>query len=231
MALGTKALSYRDENQKKFSHWIVGGDGWAYDIGYGGLDHVLASGEDVNIFVLDTEVYSNTGGQVSKATPTAAVAQFATFGKEQKKKDLAAIAMSYESVYVAQIAMGADYAQTLRAMLEAESYPGPSLIIAYAPCINHGIAGGLQNGLKTQKSAVECGYWNLFRFDPRREESGENPLILDSAEPAPTLEDFLSTEIRFGILKKTDPERAEKLFHKLERQIKKRYERLKLFSS
>lgn len=231
MALGTKALSYRDENQKKFSHWIVGGDGWAYDIGYGGLDHVLASGEDVNIFVLDTEVYSNTGGQVSKATPTAAVAQFATFGKEQKKKDLAAIAMSYESVYVAQIAMGADYAQTLRAMLEAESYPGPSLIIAYAPCINHGIAGGLQNGLKTQKSAVECGYWNLFRFDPRREESGENPLILDSAEPAPTLEDFLSTEIRFGILKKTDPERAEELFHKLERQIKKRYERLKLFSS
>lgn len=231
MALGTKALSYQGENHKEASHWIIGGDGWAYDIGYGGLDHVLASGADVNIFVLDTEVYSNTGGQVSKATPTAAVAQFATFGKEQKKKDLAAIAMSYESVYVAQIAMGADYNQTLHAMLEAESYPGTSLIIAYAPCINHGIAGGLQNGLKTQKWAVECGYWNLFRFDPRREEAGENPLILDSPEPLPTLEEFLNTEIRFGVLKKSDPERAERLFRKLEQQIKKRYERLKMFSS
>ncbi len=231
MALGTKVLNYHKESGKKPSHWIIGGDGWAYDIGYGGLDHVLASGEDVNIFVLDTEVYSNTGGQVSKATPTAAVAQFATFGKEQKKKNLAAIAMSYESVYVAQIAMGADYNQMLQAMLEAESFPGTSLIIAYAPCINHGIAGGLQNGLKTQKWAVECGYWNLFRYDPRREESEEKPLILDSPEPLPTLEEFLNTELRFKVLKKTNPERAEQLFLKLDQQIKKRYERLKRFSN
>ncbi len=231
MALGTKALAYRNENGKSPSHWIVGGDGWAYDIGYGGLDHVLASGENVNIFVLDTEVYSNTGGQVSKATSMAAVAQFATFGKEQKKKDLAAMAMCYEDVYVAQIAMGADYNQTLRAILEAESYPGPSLIIAYAPCINHGMAGGLQNGLKAQKWAVESGYWNLFRFDPRREELGENPLILDSPEPVLSLEDFLNTEVRFQVLKKTDPERAVQLFHKLENQVKKKYQKLKRLSS
>lgn len=231
MALGTKVLDYQKENKEKHSHWIVGGDGWAYDIGYGGLDHVLASGEDVNIFVLDTEVYSNTGGQVSKATSMAAVAQFATFGKEQKKKDLAAMAMCYEDVYVAQIAMGADYNQTLRAIIEAESYPGPSLIIAYAPCINHGMAGGLQNGLKAQKWAVESGYWNLFRFDPRREEIGENPLVLDSPEPVLSLEDFLKTEVRFQVLKKTDPERAVQLFHKLETQVKKRYQRLKMLSS
>lgn len=231
MALGTKALNYEKNDKEKPSHWIIGGDGWAYDIGYGGLDHVLASGEDINIFILDTEVYSNTGGQVSKATSTAAVAQFAAFGKEQKKKDLAAIAMCYEDVYVAQIAMGADYNQTLRAMVEAESYPGPSLIIAYAPCINHGIAGGLQNGLKAQKWAVESGYWNLFRFDPRREKQGERPLTLDSAEPVLSLEDFLKTEIRFRVLQKTNPERAAQLFTKLEKQVKKRYERLKMFSN
>ncbi len=227
MALGTKALSYLDDRKEKKSQWIIGGDGWAYDIGYGGLDHVLASGADVNIFVLDTEVYSNTGGQISKATPTGAVAQFAAFGKERKKKDLAALAMCYDEVYVAQIAMGADYNQTLKAMLEAESYPGPSLIIAYAPCINHGMEGGLQNGLKAQKWAVESGYWNLFRFDPRRAAAGESPLMLDSSEPTLELKDFLETEVRFKVLEKTDKERAEFLFEKLQKQALARYRELK----
>lgn len=227
MALGTKALKYLRPEGEARSHWIVGGDGWAYDIGYGGLDHILASGENVNILVLDTEVYSNTGGQVSKATPTGAVAQFATHGKERKKKDLAALAMCYDEVYVAQIAMGADYNQTLKAMLEAESYPGPSLIIAYAPCINHGVVGGLQNGLKAQKWAVECGYWILFRYDPRRAEQGKEPLILDSTEPMLDLKDFLETEVRFCVLEKTDKERAAHLYKKLQKQVQERYQGLK----
>ena len=165
----------------KKSIWIIGGDGWAYDIGYGGLDHVLASGADVNVLVLDTEVYSNTGGQASKSTPTGAVAKFASAGKRTRKKDLGMMAMSYGYVYVATVAMGANRNQLIRAMIEAESYDGPSLIIAYSPCINHGI--DMSRSVEESKQAVECGYWNLYRFDPRKEDAGENPFTLDSKEP------------------------------------------------
>ncbi len=165
------------------SIWAFGGDGWAYDIGYGGVDHVLASGENVNILVLDTEVYSNTGGQASKATNTGAVAQFAAAGKSVAKKDLAAIAMQYGNVYVAQVAMGADYSQTLRALLEAESYPGTSIVIAYAPCISHGIKIGMNNTMLEMSAAVQAGYWHLFRYDPRRLEKGRIPFQLDSPGP------------------------------------------------
>lgn len=229
MLLGNKATEYLNEDVQEKSHWIIGGDGWAYDIGFGGLDHVLASGENINILVLDTEVYSNTGGQVSKATQTGAVAQFAAYGKEKKKKDLAAIAMSYEDVYVAQVAMGADYQQTLKAMAEAEEYSGTSLIIAYAPCINHGIAGGLQNGLRAEKWAVESGYWNLFRYHPG-ESGSKASFSLDSSEPTMKLEDFLNTEIRFKVLQKTEPERAEKLYRLLQEQVMGKYKRLQLLT-
>ena len=173
------------------SVWAFGGDGWAYDIGYGGVDHVLASGENINILVLDTEVYSNTGGQASKATNTGAVAQFAAAGKAVQKKDLAAIAMQYGNVYVAQVAMGADYSQTLRALLEAESYPGTSIIIAYAPCISHGIKIGMNNTMLEMKAAVQAGYWHLFRYDPRRKEKGRNPFQLDSPAPIMDYQEFL----------------------------------------
>jgi pyruvate-ferredoxin/flavodoxin oxidoreductase len=162
--------------------WIFGGDGWAYDIGFGGLDHVIASGDDVNILVMDTEVYSNTGGQSSKATPTAAVAKFAASGKKIKKKDLGMIAMSYGYVYVAQVSMGANHAQYLKAVQEAEAYPGPSLIIAYSPCINHGLRAGMGKSQLEAKLAVECGYWSLFRYNPLLEDEGKNPFILDSKE-------------------------------------------------
>lgn len=208
----------------KRSHWIFGGDGWAYDIGYGGVDHVLASGEDVNILVFDTEVYSNTGGQSSKATPTAAIAKFAASGKKTKKKDLGAMAMTYGYVYVAQIAMGADKNQTLKAIAEAEAYPGPSLIIAYAPCINHGLKAGMGCSQLEEKKAVDCGYWGLYRFNPELKEAGKNPFSLDSKEPTANFKDFLMGEVRYASLAKQFPEDAEALFAKTEQDAKERLE-------
>ncbi len=218
-------LKNKDFASKK-SQWILGGDGWAYDIGFGGLDHVLASGADVNILVFDTEVYSNTGGQSSKATQTGAIAQFAAAGKEIKKKDLAGIAMSYGYVYVAQIAQGADYNQCIKAFVEAESYPGPSIIIAYAPCISHGIKGGMTVAQTEEKNAVLSGYWNLFRFDPRLEEEGKNPFQLDSKAPSTSYQDFLKNEVRYNRLARTNPERAKELFEAAEKEALKRYEAL-----
>lgn len=211
-------LQNREYVSKK-SHWILGGDGWAYDIGYGGLDHVLASNENINILVFDTEVYSNTGGQSSKATPTSAVAQFASGGKETAKKDLGAIAMAYGYVYVAQISLGANMNQTIKAIVEAESYPGPSIIIAYAPCINHGIAGGMRNGLLSQKQAVESGYWTLYRYDPRKIGQGLNPFQLDSKETTMELQEFVQSQVRFRVLEKADKERYELLYKKLEKEV------------
>ncbi|HDK7189102.1 TPA: pyruvate:ferredoxin (flavodoxin) oxidoreductase [Clostridium botulinum] len=211
----------------KRSHWIFGGDGWAYDIGYGGVDHVLASGEDVNILVFDTEVYSNTGGQSSKATPTAAIAKFAASGKKTKKKDLGAMAMTYGYVYVAQIAMGADKNQTLKAIAEAEAYPGPSLIIAYAPCINHGLKAGMGCSQLEEKKAVDCGYWGLYRFNPELKEAGKNPFSLDSKEPTANFKDFLMGEVRYASLAKQFPKDAEALFAKTEQDAKERLENYK----
>ena len=208
----------------KKSQWIFGGDGWAYDIGFGGVDHVLASGEDINVMVFDTEVYSNTGGQSSKATKTGATAQFAAGGKETKKKDLAGIAMSYGYVYVAQIAMGADFNQTVKAIAEAEAYPGPSLIIAYAPCINHGIKKGMSKAQTEEALAVECGYWNNFRFNPAAEGA---KFTLDSKEPTGDYQAFLDGEVRYNALKRANPEKAEKLFAKNEAEAKERYAYLK----
>ena len=209
----------------KKSQWIFGGDGWAYDIGFGGVDHVLASGEDINIMVFDTEVYSNTGGQASKATKTGATAQFAAGGKETKKKDLAGIAMSYGYVYVAQIAMGADYNQTVKAIAEAEAYPGPSLIIAYAPCINHGIKKGMSKAQTEEQLAVECGYWNNFRFNPAAEGA---KFTLDSKEPKKEgYQEFLDGEVRYNALKRANPEKAQRLFTKNEQEAMERYEYLK----
>ena len=218
-------LKNKDFAAKK-SQWIFGGDGWAYDIGFGGVDHVLASNQDVNIFVFDTEVYSNTGGQSSKATPTGAIAQFAAAGKDVKKKDLAAIAMSYGYVYVAQIAQGADYNQCVKAIAEAEAYPGPSLIIAYAPCINHGIKGGMKNAQTEEKNAVQSGYWHLFRFDPRLAEEGKNPFQLDSKAPTLNYQDFIKNEVRYNSLLRANPERAAELFAKAEKDAAKKYEHL-----
>ena len=210
----------------KKSVWIIGGDGWAYDIGYGGLDHVLASGEDVNVLVLDTEVYSNTGGQASKATPTGAVAKFATSGKRTRKKDLGMMAMSYGYVYVATVAMGANRNQLMRAMIEAESYDGPSLIIAYSPCINHGIDMSLS--VEESKQAVECGYWNLYRFDPRKEDEGENPFTLDSKEPDyEKFQAYLTSQVRYSRLVRQFPEQAEVLFKQAEADVRRRYETYK----
>ncbi|MDR0863995.1 MAG: pyruvate:ferredoxin (flavodoxin) oxidoreductase, partial [Candidatus Symbiothrix sp.] len=197
----------------KRSQWIIGGDGWAYDIGFGGLDHVIASGQNVNILVVDTEVYSNTGGQSSKSTPVGAVAKFAAAGKRIRKKDLGMIATTYGYVYVAQIAMGANQAQTLKAIREAEAYDGPSLIIAYSPCIAHGLKLGMGHAQAEQKAAVECGYWHLWRFDPRLEEEGKNPFQLDSKEPDWTkFQDFLKSEVRFSSLTKQYPAEAAELF-------------------
>ena len=214
------------EYLSKKSCWIFGGDGWAYDIGFGGVDHVLASGEDVNILVFDTEVYSNTGGQSSKATPTGAIAQFAAAGKEVKKKDLAAIAMSYGYVYVAQVAQGANQAQLLKALLEAESYHGPSLIIAYAPCINHGIKGGMSIAQTEEKKAVDAGYWHLFRFDPRLALDGKNPFQLDSKAPTMDYEDFIMGEVRYNSLARSNPERAKELFAKAKKNAEEKYAHL-----
>ena len=210
----------------KKSVWIFGGDGWAYDIGFGGLDHVLATGEDVNIMVFDTEVYSNTGGQASKSSNIGQVAQFAAAGKAIAKKRLADIAMSYGYIYVAQIAMGADMAQTLKAIKEAESYPGPSLIIGYAPCEMHSIKGGMTNCQAEMEKAVKCGYWNNFRYDPRLAAKGENPFILDSKAPTESYQDFIMNEARYSALTRSFPERAKELFDKAEKTAANRYEYL-----
>ena len=218
-------LKNKDYLAKK-SQWIFGGDGWAYDIGFGGVDHVLASGQDINVMVFDTEVYSNTGGQASKSTQPGAVAQFAAGGKEVKKKDMASIAMSYGYVYVAQIAMGADYNQTVKAIAEAEAYPGPSLIIAYAPCINHGIKKGMSKAQTEEQLAVEAGYWHNFRFNPAAKAEGKPAFTLDSKAPTGDLMEFLDGEVRYNSLKRANPERAEKLFAKNAAYNKERYEYL-----
>ncbi len=210
----------------KKSVWIFGGDGWAYDIGFGGLDHVIASGDDVNIMVFDTEVYSNTGGQASKASQIGQVAQFAAAGKSIGKKDLAAIAMSYGYVYVAHIGMGADMNQTIKAIKEAESYPGPSIIIGYSPCEMHGVKGGMANSQSEIKRAVQAGYWHLFRFDPRLKAEGKNPFILDSKAPTADYEEFIKSETRYTRLALAFPQRAEALFDKAADTAKNRYDHL-----
>ena len=212
----------------KPSFWCFGGDGWGYDIGYGGLDHVLASGENINIFVFDTEVYSNTGGQASKATPIGAVAQFAAAGKAVKKKDLAQIAISYGYIYVAQVAMGADYNQCIKALAEAESYDGPSLVIGYAPCINHGARAGMGKSQSIMKAAVDAGYWNLFRYDPRLEAQGKNPLSIDSGAPSGKYEDFLMSEVRYSSLALSFPDRAKVLFKEAAENAEIKYKKLLL---
>ncbi|MBL7124034.1 MAG: pyruvate:ferredoxin (flavodoxin) oxidoreductase, partial [Actinobacteria bacterium] len=222
--LKDKILELKDYLIKK-SVWAFGGDGWAYDIGYGGLDHVLASGENINILVFDTEVYSNTGGQSSKATPLGAVAKFAASGKKVKKKDLGLMAITYGYVYVAQIAMGASHKQTLKAFLEAEKYNGPSLIIAYSPCINHGIYAGMGCSLEREKKAVDAGYWHLYRYNPELKKEGKNPFILDSGEPKESFREFLMGEIRYASLTKTFPEIAKDLFGKAEEEAKAKYEK------
>ncbi|MDY4499902.1 MAG: thiamine pyrophosphate-dependent enzyme, partial [Prevotella sp.] len=219
-------LQTLDHYLVKRSQWIIGGDGASYDIGYGGLDHVIASGEDVNILVLDTEVYSNTGGQASKATPLGAIAQFAAQGKRIKKKDIGMIATTYGYVYVAQIAMGADQAQCLKAIREAEAYPGPSLIIAYAPCINHGLKakGGMGKSQAEEGRAVECGYWHLWRYNPQLAAEGKNPFSLDSKEPDwSKFHDFLMGEVRYLSVKKAYPNEAEELFAEAQKMAQQRY--------
>jgi pyruvate-ferredoxin/flavodoxin oxidoreductase len=219
-------LSISDYLVKK-SVWIMGGDGWAYDIGYGGLDHVLASGRNVNVLVLDTEVYSNTGGQMSKATPRGAVAKFAAAGKPSRKKDLGLMAMAYGNVYVAKVAMGANDTQTLRAFIEAEAYDGPSIIIAYSHCIAHGINMGL--GMQNQKAAVDSGYWQLYRFNPELVEEGKNPFKLESKGLKIPFKDYAYMETRYKMLTKSHPERAEQLIKDAQKDVTEKwqeYERL-----
>lgn len=223
--LASDLLKDKDYLAKK-SMWILGGDGWAYDIGFGGVDHAIASGENINILVFDTEVYSNTGGQASKATPTGSVAQFAAAGKTMKKKDLAQIAMSYGYVYVAQVAMGADMNQCIKAFNEAEAYQGPSIIIAYSPCINHGIKGGMAAAVAEEKKAVTAGYWHNFRFDPRRGDEGQNPFVMDSKAPSASYRDFIMGEVRYNSLTRAFPERAEELFTQAEKDAAEKYARL-----
>ena len=225
-AIVKEILDKREFLVKK-SQWILGGDGWAYDIGYGGLDHVLSSNEDVNVLVLDTEVYSNTGGQSSKATPTGAVAQFAASGKVTKKKDLGLMAISYGYVYVAQVAMGASQTQLIKALIEAERYPGPSLIIAYSPCINHGLKLGMGRSQLEEKNAVAAGYWHLYRYNPLLKQEGKNPFILDSKEPTASYRDFIMGETRYSSLIATFPERAKVLFEEAEKHARERYETYK----
>ncbi|MBR5343088.1 MAG: pyruvate:ferredoxin (flavodoxin) oxidoreductase [Oscillospiraceae bacterium] len=222
-----KWLKERTDTLVKKSMWMYGGDGWAYDIGYGGLDHVLASGVDVNILVVDTEVYSNTGGQASKATSIGAVAQFANAGKATAKKDLGRIAMVYDNVYVAKVAMGANPAQLITALKEAEKHVGPSLIIAYAPCINHGLVNGMGKAMEEEKLAVDCGYWPLFRYIPENIDQGKNPFVLDSKEPNGKLREFMMGEVRFSSLTRTFPERAELLFKEAEEFTARRYAQYK----
>ena len=225
-----KEIMIRKDYLVKQSQWIIGGDGWAYDIDYGGLDHVLAMGDDVNILVLDTEVYSNTGGQSSKSTPTAAVAKFAAAGKKIRKKDLGMMAMSYGYVYVAQIAMGSNMNQTIKAISEAEAYKGPSLIIAYSPCVNHGIKSGMGTSIMEEKKAVESGYWHLYRYNPTLREQGQNPFILDSKEPTKDFKDFLRGEVRYAQLVTIFPEIAEELFSASEKHARERYGSYKRFA-
>ena len=221
-----EALDYVQRNAehlRKKSVWIFGGDGWAYDIGYGGLDHVISTGANVNIMVFDTEVYSNTGGQASKSSPRSAVAQFAAAGKRTKKKDLGMMAMSYRDVYVAQVAMGANPAQLLRAVKEAESYDGPSIVICYSPCINHGLRAGMANVMTEMKNAVNCGYWQLYRYDPRLIDAGKNPFQLDSKEPTGDYQSFLQGEVRYSSLARKFPDLAPDLYAKSEQDAKERY--------
>ena len=208
----------------KKSIWAIGGDGWAYDIGYGGLDHVLASGENINILVFDTEVYSNTGGQASKATPAAAIAKFSASGKRIKKKDLGMMAMSYGYVYVAQVGMGADKQQLMKAITEAESYDGPSLIIAYAPCINHGLKKGMGKSQENIRDAVASGYWNLYLYNPDLKKIGRNPFTLDSDAPTASFRDFIMGQVRYSSLAKEFPDIAEKLYEMTEEDARQRYE-------
>jgi pyruvate-ferredoxin/flavodoxin oxidoreductase len=219
-----KQLKSMKQYLVKKSVWIFGGDGWAYDIGYGGLDHVIASGEDVNILVMDTEVYSNTGGQASKATPVGAVAKFAASGKKIRKKDLGMMAMTYGYVYVAQVSMGASQSQYLKAVREAEAYPGPSLIIAYSPCISHGLRAGMGKAQQQAKNAVESGYWHMYRYNPVLEDEGKNPFILDSKEPQwAQFQNFLGSEVRYTSLQKSFPAEAAELFKAAETNAKWRY--------
>jgi pyruvate-ferredoxin/flavodoxin oxidoreductase len=223
-----RTLESLAENLCRKSVWIMGGDGWAYDIGFGGVDHVLASGRNVNILVLDTEVYSNTGGQTSKATPRGAVAKFSAGGKPNPKKDLALMAMDYQNVYIARVAYGAKDIQTLRAFLEAEAYDGPSIIIAYAPCIAHGV--DLANNHRQQQLAVDSGHWPLFRYDPGRARQGKNPLHLDSKPPSIPYRDFIKTETRFNMLWRTHPEDAETFLQESQKEVENRYEYYKNLS-
>ncbi len=218
-----RIIDLKDYLVKK-STWALGGDGWAYDMGYGGLDHVLASGENINILVYDTEVYSNTGGQASKATPAAAIAKFAASGKRIKKKDLGMMAMSYGYVYVAEVGMGADKNQLMKAMVEAEAYDGPSLIIAYAPCINHGMRKGMGKSQENIKDAVESGYWHLYRYNPELKAQGKNPFILDSGEPTKSFRDFIMDQNRYSSLAKEFPDVADRLFKMTEDSARERYE-------
>ena len=227
--IAPEILAEKDYLAKK-SIWIFGGDGWAYDIGFGGLDHVIASGEDVNIMVFDTEVYSNTGGQASKSSNIGQVAQFAAAGKAIGKKNLAEIAMSYGYVYVAQVAMGADMNQLLKALTEAEAYKGPSIVIGYAPCEMHGIKGTMANCQIEMKKAVDAGYWEMFRYNPVLKAEGKNPFTLDSKEPTASYQDFLKNENRYTRLAQSNPERAAKLFAEAETFAKAKYERLTKYS-
>jgi pyruvate-ferredoxin/flavodoxin oxidoreductase len=222
-----KEIEDRKDFLVKKSVWALGGDGWAYDIGYGGLDHVLASGENVNILVFDTEVYSNTGGQSSKSTPAAAIAKFAASGKRIKKKDLGMMAMSYGYVYVAQVGMGADKNQFMKAIIEAEKYDGPSLIICYAPCINHGLKQGMGRTQANTAQAVDAGYWHLWRFNPELKQEGKNPFTLDSKEPKASFKDFIMDQVRYTSLVGANPEQAEQLFAKAEKEAKEKYENYK----
>ncbi len=222
-----KEIMEKKDYLTKRSFWIIGGDGWAYDIGYGGLDHVLSTGDDVNIFVMDTEIYSNTGGQASKSTPTAAVAKFAAAGKRVRKKDLGMMAMSYGYVYVTQIAMGANMNQTVKAITEAERYNGPSLIIGYSPCISHGIRTGMGTSMLQEKRAVEAGYWQLYRYNPMLKEQGKNPFVLESKEPTKPYKEFITGEVRYSSLKTVFPDIADEMFDVSEKHAKERYETYK----
>ena len=211
----------------KRSQWILGGDGWAYDIGYGGLDHVLASGQDVNVLVFDTEIYSNTGGQSSKSTPAAAMAKLAASGKKTNKKDLGRMMMSYGNVYVAQVAIGADKNQVVKAMLEAEAHNGPSIIIAYSTCISHGLKKGMGFSIRNMDEAVKAGYWHLYRFNPQLKEQGKNPFTLDSKEPQGSFRDFIMDQVRYSAIAKQYPEQAEELFQMTEEHARRKYAELK----
>ena len=220
-------LREREDALTKKAIWMVGGDGWAYDIGYGGLDHVMASGRNLNVLVLDNELYANTGGQASKATPTGASVQFAAAGKATPKKDLGMILSTYGYIYVAQVSIGGNPEHLIKCLKEAAAYDGPSIVIAYAPCINHGLSKGMARSIDEGKAAVECGFWPLFRYNPDNEKEGKNPFSLDSAEPNGKLREYMMGENRFASLTRTFPERAEKLFADAEEFTARRYARYK----